>query len=178
MFKLFSKPTVAPVEKWAVHNAKKTTPDDLIAGAIVASFAKDFKHWQFVGQFEQKWGNESSFRSTSLSRKMGGKKHVEITFLFRHTKSPDGDYSHIHRYRAIGCEVNGIRVSELAFRRILNNWKTIVTQVRRAEEIAAGAKATMDANENKWNLAEALLGMKRNGLGQLMPVKTAEESAQ
>jgi hypothetical protein len=176
MFKLFSKPTVAPVEKWAVHNARKATPDDLIAGAIVASFAKDFKQWKFVGQLEQRHSRESYFQSTSLSRKMVGKKHVEITFLFRHTKSVDGDYNQTHKYRAIGCEVNDIRVSELAFRRILNNWKTIVTQVRHAEEVAAGAKAAMDTNENKWNLAEALLGMKRNGLGQLMPVKTAEES--
>lgn len=179
-FNLFKKP-VPTVEAWANHNAKKATPDDLIAGAIVTSFAKDFKHWKFVGEFNQRHGHPNGFRSTSLTRKMVGKKHVEIVFVFKHTKHSEwsgNGYSSIYKYVTIGCEVNGIRMTDAAFKYIYQNWQNIVVDVRRAEEVAARAKSNMQLNESKWDLAEGLLGMKRNGLGQLVPVKAAEGEAE
>jgi hypothetical protein len=174
MFGWFTK-TTPTVEQWANHNAKKATPDDLIAGAIVQSFAKDFKHWKFEGEFYQKWGDSRYFKPTSLSRKMIGKKHVEIVFLFRQTSVSDG-YSNIYKYKTIGCEVNGVRITNAAFRLIYDGWQGIVVKVRAAEAAAAEAKAAMEANEKKWGLAEALLGMKRNG-GALVPVRTVEGEA-
>jgi hypothetical protein len=173
----FRRPSATPVEKWATHNAKKASADDLIAAAIIQSFAKDFKHWKFVGQFSQRHDSSSGFQNTSITRKMPTKKHIEIVFLFRQTNSSDG-YSNIYKYKVIGCEVNGVRVSDTAFHAIYVSWNNIVAQVRRTEEVAAEAKASMEANETKWNLAESLLGMKRNGLGVLVPVKTVEEAGQ
>jgi hypothetical protein len=170
MFKFFNKPRVSPLEKWANHNAKKASADDLIAGAIIASFAKDHKHWKFIGNFKQDHSSKHYFASTSLSRQMGNKKHIKIEFLFRHMEYEEG-----HRYRVFGCEVNGVRISDKAFKAILTAWQGIREKVKAAEEVAEKAKAEMEVNETKWNLAEELLGMKRNGLGVLMPVKTAEE---
>lgn len=174
LFSLFSSPSVPTVEKWANHNAKKATPDDLIAGAIVASFAKDFKCWKFEGEFQQKHNYHSDFRSTSLSRKVPTKKHVEIRFVFKKITTSDGSGTTTYIYNPIGCEVNGVRMSEAAYKYIYFHWNNVVVQVKRAEEVANQAKADMEANETKWNLAESLLGMKRDGFGTLQPVKTAE----
>lgn len=170
LFSLFVRKPVT-VEQWANHNSKKASADDLIAGAIVASFAKDFKHWKFSGEFNQKHGSTNgSFRPTSLSRKMIGKKHVEIVFVFKKMDRIE-DYSHIFEYKTVGCEVNGILVSDAAFKFIYSNWQAIVVDVRRAEEVAARAKADMELNEKKWDLAEGLLGVKTNKLGQMVPVE-------
>lgn len=177
LFTLFSsKPALPTVEKWANHNAKKATPDDLIAGAIVQSFATHYKHWKFKGEFNQRHDRTNGFQETSLCRKMGNKKHIEIVFVFRQTGGNDG-YGTIYRYKAIGCEVNGIRVSNKAFAAIYTHWNNMVVEVKRTEEIAAQAKKSMEANESLWDLAEALLEMKRDGLGRLMPIKTVEGEA-
>lgn len=173
-WKVFSQPKLAPVEQWATRNAKKATPDDLIAGAIVASFAKDHKHWQFVGDFHQKHGS-STVKSTSLTREMAGKKNVRIVFLFKRTYT--GDVYPVYKYRVIGCEVNGTRMTDAAFTYIYTNWQNVSVAVRAAEEAAAKAKLSMEINEKKWDLAEGLLGMKRNKVGVLMPIKTAEGEA-
>jgi hypothetical protein len=170
--KFFSSPRVSPLEKWANHNANKASADDLIAGAIIASFAKDHKHWKFVGDFKQDHHYEQYFVSTSLSRQMGNKKHIKIEFLFKHMKC---EAEPMHRYRVVGCEVNGVAVSNKAFKAILTAWQGIREKVKAAEAVAAKAKSEMETSETKWNLAEELLGMKRNGLGVLMPVKTVEE---
>ena len=174
-FLSFSRP-LPTVEKWADHSAKKATPDDLIAGVIIQSFAKHYKDWKFEGSFNQKWSSSSHFEPTKLTRKVPCKKHIEIVFVFKQTSSSDG-YSSIYRYRVIGCEVNGVRVTDVAFKAIYNNWNNMVVAAKRAEEVAAAAKKRMEENENKWNLAEGLLNMKRDGLGRLMPIKTAEGEA-
>jgi hypothetical protein len=170
---VFTEKAETSVEKWAVHNAKKATPDDLIAGAVVASFAKDYKHWEFKGEFHQRHSS-SCVKSTSLSRKMVSKKDITIVFLFKKTCIYD-DYSTVYKYKVIGCEVNGIRVTNAAFKYIYDNWQGITVKVRAAEAAAAEAKKRMEENEKKWDMAEGLLGMKRDGLGRLMPIKTADE---
>jgi hypothetical protein len=170
--KFFSNSRVSPLEKWANHNAKKASADDLIAGAIIASFAKDHKHWKFVGNFKQDYIRYNDFVSTSLSRQMGNKKHIKIEFLFKYMEFETAPRYH---YRVVGCEVNGVAVSNKAFKAILTAWQSIREKVKAAEAVAAKAKSEMETNEIKWSLAEELLGMKRNGLGVLMPVKTVEE---
>jgi hypothetical protein len=176
MFNFFSsRPSLTPVEKWSLHNAKKATPDDLIAGAIVSSFAKDFKCWKFEGEFHQRH-NSGGHNKTTLTFRKVTKKNVDIVFVFKQTTSNDG-YSTVYKYKVIGCEVNGVRMTEAAFRYIYTNYQNIVVQVRRAEQVAAEAKAAMEANEKKWDLAEGLLGMKRDGFGRLMPVTTVEGEA-
>jgi hypothetical protein len=171
MFKLFSKPSLPSVEQWANRNAKRATPDDLIAGVIAASFAKDYKHWKLEGSFNQKHSYSADFVKTTLSRKMSNKKHIEILFVFNKTV---GNHYCFH---VIGCEVNGVRMTNEAHVMIYKNWHDISASVQHAEKVAAEAKAAMEANETKWNLAEALLGMKRDGLGVLQPVKTVEGEA-
>jgi len=173
MFSFFKNPPMTTVELWVAHCSMKTTPDDLIAGAIIPSFAKDFKHWKFVGEFHQRYTNSSGFKSTSLTRKMVGKKHVEIVFVFKNTRHSNG-YDAIYKYKVIGCEVNGIRISDRAFRAIYDAWQGVVVKVRAAEAAAAEAKLAMEMNEKKWDIAEGLLGMKRNKQGALVPVKTVE----
>lgn len=175
LFGWFRTPSVTPVEKWATHNAGRASADDLIAAAIIQSFAKDFKHWQFVGDFNQKHTSVGKFQNTSISRKVPTKKHIEIIFLFKRTET-EASSGRSYKYKPIGCEVNGVRVSDTAFHAIYVSWNNVVVQVRRTEEVALKAKASMEENETKWNLAESLLGMKRNGLGVLVPVKTVEEA--
>lgn len=173
----FFKPSLPSVEKWANHNSKKASADDLIAGAIVGSFAEHFKHWKFCGDFNQSHSSKNGFQSTLLTRKMVGKKPVEVQFIFKLTKTGDGyNEPHVCKYKVIGCEVNSIRISDGAFQHIYKSWHLVSAQVKAAEEVAEKAKNEMVANELRWDLAESLLGMKRNGLGVLIPVKTVEEA--
>jgi hypothetical protein len=175
MFKFFKSRPLPTVEQWATSNANKASADDLIAGAIIQSFAKDYSKWQFVGKFEQKGlSRDHHFVSTSLSRKIPGKKHIEIAFLFKQTSYDSDGYTH-HNYKVCGCEVNGIRLEDKAFKAIYKNWVNIGVKVRAAEEQAMRSEAAMKENETKWNLAEDLLGYKRNGTGLLVPKKQAEE---
>jgi hypothetical protein len=167
------KPSLPSVEQWAEHNSRKASADGLIASAIIESFAKDFKSWRFEGEFHQRHSSSRLFKKTTLSRKVPCKKHIEIVFLFRETNKSDA-YNSIYKYQVIGCEVNGIRIEEKAFKAILTSWNNLVVQVKATEAAAEEAKRNMEAEEAKWNLAEGLLGMKRNGLGALVPVKTVE----
>jgi hypothetical protein len=169
MFKLFSlsKPSIPPIEKWAEANKNKASADGIIAATIVESFAKDYKSWKFEGAFEQRYSSKSSFQRTVLSRKVPCKKHIEIVFIFRETNKSDA-YSNLYKYKVIGCEVNGIQLEDKAFRYILTNWNSLVVQVKATEAAAAEALANQQALDAKWNLAEELLGKKRNKQGALV----------
>jgi hypothetical protein len=162
------------VEEWAERNKKKASADDLIAGAIVSSFAKHYKSWKFEGEFHQRHDRHGAFKPTSLSLKLPTKKHISIVFLFKKTDAGD-TYSTLYKYKVIGCEVNGVQVSQSAFKYIYSGWQGIVVQVKRTEQVAEEARKSMEENEKKWDLAEALLGMKRGPLGQLVPIKTIKD---
>lgn len=174
MFKFFKSHPLPTVEQWANQHKDKASADQIIASAIIQSFAKDFKHWQFVGEFAQRHSSRDKFKSASLSRKIPTKKHIVIDFLFEETDAGD-TYSTIYKYKVIGCEVNGIQIDDSAFKAIITAWHNIAVQVRATEAAAEAAKKSQEVLDKKWNLAEDLIGMKRNRNGLLVPKKQAEE---
>ncbi len=155
---------------WAETHAKKTTPDEIIAAAIVESLAKDFKAWHFMGEFYQRYSS-SKPKMTKLWRE--GDDPLEIVFLFRQTISSDG-YSTVYKYKVIGCEINGVRLNNIAFGLIYDAYQNISVKVRAAEAAAAKALKEQQENETKWNIAENLLGMKRTELGALVPQENGQ----
>jgi hypothetical protein len=45
LLETFTMPSVLPVEDWAMRNANKASPDMLIAGTIIKSFAVGYGDW-------------------------------------------------------------------------------------------------------------------------------------
>lgn len=73
------------------------------------------------------------------------------------------------------CVVNGQALDPAVGLQIALAYKNIHQSIIAAERTAAEAKAAMEANEAKWNLAEKLLGMRRNADGALVPVEKVVE---
>jgi hypothetical protein len=71
--------------------------------------------------------------------------------------------------------VDGVLVNASAKREILNGYERIQRRVKAAKAVADRAQEDMKKNEAAWNLAEKLLGMKRNEFGALVPITTANE---
>lgn len=70
--------------------------------------------------------------------------------------------------------VNDMKMDRRSEDIIVFAYHKIKTQVIAAEKAAQEAKAAMERNEQAWNLAEKILGMKRNEFGALVPIQTAE----
>jgi hypothetical protein len=167
--------------------AKATTPDEIIAAAIMQSFAKDFASWEWknvkygtcmadVKKILE--GGEGSTYHTSDAREIV--ENFKLTKLVNSAldisltpimdKSARGNY---HYVRITGVTVSGYELTKEIQQRIWTTWKDVSSKVRAAEAAAAAAKKAMEENERKWNLAERLLNMKRNEQGVLVPVVEA-----
>lgn len=166
--------TPMSIEDWSQANADLTTPDEIIAAAIAKSFASHWEDWShldcFTGDVKQaykikgRYDEEVSIRNNKagvvVMRKIVGKR--------------------LNDYGGWGGKcygdlfVNDIKMDRRSEDIIVFAYHKIKTQVIAAEKAAQEAKAAMERNERAWNLAEKLLGMKRNEFGALVPVQTAE----
>jgi hypothetical protein len=179
---LFSSPNYTPVERWALRNCNRATPDGLIASAIVESFAKDFKDWDGdISNVSTKIGkvccSEGDPRVSAASAKLTNhKKKIVISAGWVRGKSRDNDGLNPWYFHSDGLTVNGESLEEQAADYIVSNWRTIKQRVEAANAAAEKAKRDMERNEKKWNLAEDLLGMKRNEFGALVPKVSVEET--
>jgi hypothetical protein len=163
-----------PVERWALRNANKASADDIIAAAVAQSFASHFEDWTITGDILDA---ETAYTEGRINY-YGGiilcnhLKDVQITRI----PFEKYNYNKPNEYYWKRLKVNEIEVSEEAERIIISAYKQILTRVQAAKKIASDAEKAMKRNEEAWNLAERLLGMKRNEFGALVPVKTVEET--
>jgi hypothetical protein len=168
-------PTKLPtVEEWSQRHANKASADGIIAACIVESLAKNWEDWVATGLEEQK-GHRSHFDAKSVvgPRLVNKKKKITVEFGVRTYK-----YKDIHEYtrwasdwQSAGTKVNGIEIELKAARYVAAGYERIAKQQQALQEQAARSKAAMEANEQKWNLAEQLLGFKRTAEGALVPSK-------
>lgn len=169
-----------PIKLDPINNpyAKATTPDQIIAAAIVESFAKDFDSWR-ARDLERKTLYGTAFREYAPSLRHPEKK-IEILFGFRTWPSDsEGDITDYPAYTSAdwqskGTKVNGIEIDLKSARLIANSYETLLNQREALKEKEQKALLTMKRNEEAWNIAERLLGMKRNEFGALVPVQTVE----
>jgi hypothetical protein len=78
----------------------------------------------------------------------------------------------------VATEDKKVPLSEMAARWISQEWFKVKAIHDIAEEKAQQVKLAMQQNEDKWDVACGLLGMKVNEFGALVPIKTAEETAE
>lgn len=164
--------------------ANLTSPDQLISAHIIESFARDFKSWSADEGFNlPKVGTKHSWRHTaeekinrSLARRDRDSKGLfqkEIKILFQlvpQVKSTIENYSSVFYQTGFeyNCTVNGVRIASSEGEKIFKAYVKLRDQIKQAEKVAAEALARQKAGEAKWNLAEELLKIKRDGNGRIV----------
>lgn len=171
-------PLITDLETWARNAAKLTTPDDLIAASVIGSFAKDYDKWVLYGDWFARAPRYVKKLNLCRNReeytaKLTNRSTKLAVCIYREKTSRDRDDIEPWIDLPDRCVVGGVVLNERASAHIVSAWKQISAKVKAAEEAAAKAKADMELNEAKWNLAEKLLGMKRNEYGALVPIQTA-----
>jgi hypothetical protein len=168
------------LDRWANKAASITTPDRLIAAAVIDSFAKDFGDWQGTGLLKGQTKTCSHSRpNDQMTTLKNVKKNiiVQINGTWRKGASRDGDRMSpfwYHFEAAKAGKVNGITIDQQDAALIWEAWTTLKIEYDQAQEVAAAAKRAMEENEKKWNLVENLLDMKRNEYGALVPKQPVE----
>lgn len=134
--------------------ANATTPDELIAAKVVREIAKDFEAVSFT---------ETTEKYNRYNREVTIKVK-DIVFTYTKEKNCYGETRACSNYR-----VNGVSISPEAATLIYTNYFKVKKEQDELQRLAAEAKRKMEENEQKWNLAEQLLGMKRLPNGALVP---------
>lgn len=176
-----------PEEKNALINnplARATTPDQLIEAVVIQSIAKEFEKWSLQ---DHTWPMKAvPSRSAGYARALNEQKVPRINFINR-SKSiqcvieldwryqyNDDDERWEYLPNMESFTVNGAKLSGQAGERIMKSYVKIREQLRKAEEEAAAALKRQQDNDKKWNVAEELLGLRRNEHGALVPIDTLE----
>lgn len=160
--------------------AKATTPDQLITATVIQSFAKEFDDWTAKDMWEGKDRAPSKENRRLDHDELAKIKPVLVNTKRGITVSWPVDrncdfnygagtiwYKYIHQSKG---SVNGVEINGVCSLEIFNSWFKLSKQVAEAKAAAAAALKRQKLEEKKWNLAENLLGMKRNEHGALVPV--------
>ena len=180
--------------------AKATTPDEIIAAGFIESFAKDFNDWvvvdkpnvsarAFLGAPDNEYLRERYEREKKAVDAWEGK----YTLLLPNHRSTVNRalVNEKKKWRLVYCRqldcygdyvlhtifyVNNVLIPDEVGRKILKSFTTLKEKYEKAAQEAAAAKKRMEEEEKKWNLAEDMLGMKRNEFGALVPKYQITES--
>ena len=180
-FPILFEPLPITVETWAEHNANRATPDGIIAATVVELFVKDFDGWSAkdLEKFSRYGGTYVEAARNKYSPQLFHKgKNIDIKFGVKKWEEGEYDGTKCADWCSEGTTVNGLAVELKAARYIAAGWEKIAKQQEKLKTAAARAKANMERNEAAWNLAEKLLGMKRNEQGALVPIVKADEEKQ
>lgn len=137
--------------------ANLTTPDRLVIEALILSVNKDYDTWKW--RIEENSGEYNDYYTRyCLSH---ADKNIKIQYKIHY------DEDTFQNLTVNSISVDGAEDVIAAYERINN-------QRRIAQQTADRALEKMKVNEKKWNLAERLLGMKRNEFGALVPAVSVE----
>ena len=180
-------PKLPSVEEWSQHNATKATADGIIVANIVDSFARHFDDWQVSGLFPlpkdnklpryaKKRGGPYQRSVTFFRERINGKFSQKIVVTIKVTTQgwalaydysvDSGDF-----FEFDSLDVNGVSLDPKLGEEIFLKYSRLAEQITKTKEAAEKAKRELEHNERKWNLAESLLGMKRNEFGALVPAQ-------
>lgn len=166
------------IEEWSMRHANKASPDGLIAAAVVESLAQ---HWEDWEEHDLKIKTDYYRYPDYSPALINSKKKLVIKFgITKWRSDSDGRRGgstswYSADWRSEGMRVNDILIELKAARYITAGYERIAKQQKKLQETAARAKQEMKESKQKWDLAENLLGMKRNEFGALVPIKTVED---
>lgn len=184
----FGVHTEAEPKTWA----NVATPDQLIAARIVESIAKNFHDWKVTGSPDDKKYivnyTRVSVHSTNDNSAVVVKAEAERTEQFTLTnrklkitvKFPrrvsqehpdyiyhsDGGYYFLVSKQTGECKVNDVLIDPALGTRIVTSYKQVKAALDKAKEVAAEALRKQKEENDKWNLAEQVFGIKRDGFGR------------
>ncbi len=155
--------------------AKATTPDRLISAHFIESFVKDFDNWRAGKDVKEDKKvlidrHQHEFEVFLKNRKTGLRIEWEMKREYD-VKS----YHHFGVIKHSKTKVKGIPLDPQESERIFLSWIKIKKQHDETKRVAAAALAKMKEEDAKWNLAESLLGLKRNEFGALVPINPVQE---
>lgn len=170
-----------PEEKNALIDnplAKATTPDDIIEAACINSIARDFDAWKKTLVKDGYEAMRKMVTKTGQPMMMGGMEHhfIYSTYVL---KNEDKNITLMWEENAY-CDkrkdykVNGIAFPEKNGYAVICAWEKLRRERAQAKAKADAALAEMQRLESAWDLAENLLGLKRNEFGALVPVETPD----
>jgi hypothetical protein len=152
--------------------ATATTPDQLIAEAMKVSMAKDINGWTRGGQMVPDHSTHVAYPSDQRPMKPS-KRLFELVNQDRSMRLTWRTEPHGYEYRNVDFRINDIEFDAKAGLDLIEAYGRLRSAYDTAQATALKAKLAMEANENKWNLAESLLGMKRTEDGALVPLEAA-----
>ncbi len=174
LFQGLTKPKILSVDKWAMMHANRCTPDDIIAAHYIELIAREFDNFKLIHRYSFQQKDFERFTGHPdwclvYQPKAGRKFPARI---FWKTSEEYKDRKSIKRHH--NFEIDKVKIDEAAGNRIVAAYKDVEEKWKVAKEAAKKAAEELAINEAKWNLAERLLGMKRNEHGALVPIQTAE----
>ena len=168
-------------EQFARMLTDKNNPDHILLSYILRSLATEYSAWKLYGNCRG-WSevfnvgtprSESNCYSTGRSTQLqliGTDITVKIEMNYRTC-----DFTFVsHSLSVSALSVNNAQLNPdlgLKFARAVND---IRLKQEAIEKAAKTAKAEMEANEEKWNLVENVLGLKRLEDGTLVAKQSAE----
>jgi hypothetical protein len=166
--------------------ATATTPDQMIEAAIIQSIAAEFPKWssqgvEVVSPTEMIWENDVRVNVNSRPYKLkllNTSKNitceVELGWDYKH-RSPAVGKPKIWGWQPTLKKfvVNDIPISDQSAEKILTSYIKVRDHLKKVEAEAAAALERQKLEEEKWNLAENLLGLCRDEKGALVPKVTA-----
>lgn len=174
-----SGPERLAASRWATA----ATPDQIIVAHILQEYAKNPDNWTTSGTLPDSLSESKtsgSYEPVGYKRrdtttwypthqnifKMTDGKAVVSLLTFVKNKDGDGLAPWFQKHF---FEVNKIRLCDSSSTQLFNTLQVLIEKKKQAEIAAAKALAELEESERKWNLAEDLLGMKRNEFGALVP---------
>lgn len=172
MLKKILNKIAPPVDMINNPYAKATTPDRLIAAHIIESFTLNFNDWE-ADNLEPGW-QKHEYRAPT-HQLVNKEKALCVSWDYT-TERRGSQYNKYNVYKVNPdiARVKGILLDQFSSRLILESWDSVCRVQIPIQHAAARALQEMKMNETKWNIAENMLGMKRNEFGALVPVKKAE----
>jgi hypothetical protein len=165
------------VETWSQANASLTSPEQIIVAAVIESFAKDFESWTvnpyIVGNAHFAYAS-GCYEDHDYSRKFTAIRNDKAGITLKRRIREKYNYESSNKYYYEESYINDLELPDRLSQEILRAYRRVLVRVQAAKQAAETARLNMEKNEAAWQLAEKLLGMKRNEQGALVPVKTVE----
>jgi len=166
-------PTTSPIA---------STPDRMLAGAVLHNLAAHFSDWYLEGKFTHSSSstvykltpntrNYALFRERTLTNVSKDLKVLVHQVVKSRDKDDMGPWVDTGRYQV---KVNDLFLDEAISRYMVQEIERLVTAHETAVRVAEQTKAEMEAADKKWDLFERLTGFKREENGALVPVNTIE----
>jgi hypothetical protein len=162
-----------PVERWANHNAKICSPEQLVEAHVINSIARDFEDWELVTK-RNYWSDSIDFSKFDSVHAGSVDRILRNRRKHRNVKSVTIFWEHVPNGQHRNFNVNNVPFSANEGRNIWEAYRKIDEQRKATARIAAKALEDQKRLDRRWNLAEELLGFKRDEHGALVPVKTVE----